>query len=276
MTMMTYEQFWDGVQSNLDAIQSGIHNAIQWVCDEFNRRIDEMPLWKKALPWVAIAVNRAVDALTDGFNAIWDAFEAALPGIWAEAREVEGDPLTLMLLVGSYNAAKSELHNIGTVYLPDAVGDVAAAWKSEGADAFVDTAGRQVAAVLGVKSGLDAAAKACADAANQIIQSWQAIIAAVLDYASSIVDAIKEGTDAGQILTLEVGPTVKVIGDLVVRVLELGNELAGFIRDGATTGAAMWADLDSGIKGLMTPGNTWPTIPGLDAEDMNDPARWKR
>lgn len=272
--MQTYEEFMSAHETTLSQVEKDIENAINKIANEFNRRIEEMPFAKRMLPWVAIAINRAVDALENAFRNIWDEFGRVCEKLLVEAKKITGDPVQLMKLNESYNNAKTDLHNLATNYLPDVIGDVGKSWESEGAEAFADQAGLQVSAITGTISGLESAATACADAANGLLTQWNRVIQAYSDAAGEAISALEKGTDVGQILTLEVGPTIKLIGALVLTVETLVRDLAMFVGEGATVGASMWNGLFSGVPGLLTPNNSWPKIPGLDAADMKDPKQW--
>ena len=95
----------------------------------------------------------------------------------------------------------------------------------------------------------------------------------ILDIAGSVVAAIKDGTDAGQWVTLDAGPAIKVIGEVAIEVLRLANELLGFWADNTTVNLAVWTGLNDGLVGLRS-GNAWPDIDSYDRDDVRDGSGW--
>lgn len=274
---MDYDEFWDMIKSAMNEFQNNMNSAINEVQRQFNERVNAIPAWEWGLkPWLVVTVNRGVDALQDKANELWDSFEENAPKIWEQVNAVQGDPVTLTLLSNTYLNATRVLSDIGESYLPDAIGRVQDAWsEGEGPAAFGRQAPKQSAAALGASAGLMQASTACGEASGTIVSSWLDIHSALLSYARSIIDAIKDGTDVGQIITLDVGPALKVVLDAVASVVELANTLIRYVADDATAGATKWKSLESGseLGGLMD-GNTWPTISGLDGRDLTNGSKW--
>ncbi|MFE6506785.1 hypothetical protein ACFVDI_00145 [Nocardioides sp. NPDC057767] len=274
--MMTYDEFWAEVQRNMDEAQAGINEGIDWAQDEFNRRIEAIPWYEwTAKPWLHWTVNRGIDALQEAANSLWDLFEEKAPEIWEQANQVQGDPVTLGLIQNSYIAASAVLHDLKQGDLPDAIGDVRDAWggDSRGADAFADQAEKQVAAISAVEDGLKTAIEMCGQGSSNILSSWQDIIDALIDFASQTVSVVKDGCDAGQILTLEIGPTEELIGSAVTTVLKLANQLGRYLAEDGTANAAVWKIAENGIDGLNS-GNAWPKISGTDGATMENSGTW--
>lgn len=168
------------------------------------------------------------------------------------------------------------LTDIGDSYLPDAIGRVQAAWsEGEGPEAFARQAPKQASAALGAASGLGEAATALGDASSTIISSWLDIQSAILGYAGEIVDSIEQAASGAQIITLEIGPAIKVILSIFVKVAELANTLIRYVAEDATAGATAWNVLKSGnsLEGLMA-GNAWPEISGVDGRALTNQAKW--
>lgn len=274
---MTYEDFRAMVQEAMDKIQAKINEGIKFVADEFNRRIEAIPDWEWfAKPWLVVTVNRGVEALEAAFNSIWDEFEKQAPKIWESTADMCGNPVKLTLLSNSYIVGATLLADVGDNYLPQAIARVQDAWKEgEGPSAFGREAPKQASAALGVTAGLNQAATALGNAAETIIKSWLDAVKALLDYASKLIDAIKESTDAGQILTLEIGPALKVFLEIVVEIEKLATTLLEYVATDATAGATKWKILEGGseLSGLLA-GNVWPKIAALDGREMTDRTKW--
>lgn len=274
---MSYADFEQMVHDGLADFETNLNAGIDSVQKKFNEKINEIPDWEwLAKPWLVITVNRGVDALQEKFGELVDAFEEEAPKILEKIGEIEGDPITLTLLSNGYINAGRVLTDIGETYLPDAIGKVSSAWsEGEGPEAFGRQAPKQAVAASGAAGGMGSAADALGQASSKIIQSWLDVHAALVGYAGDIVDSIEQAASGAQIITLEVGPAIKVVLAIFVKIAELANTLIRYVADDVTAGATAWKALESGnsIAGLMA-GNTWPKIGGVDGRDMTNQSKW--
>jgi hypothetical protein len=99
------------------------------------------------------------------------------------------------------------------------------------------------------------------------------MIEAILGVVDSILDCIKDGTDAGQWVTFDAGPAIKVIGKIVTEAIRLWNDLDRYFDDNTTVKLSMWRELNSGLDGLDA-NNSWPEISSRDSSDMDDKGGW--
>lgn len=275
--LLTFAEFEGMVENGLNTLQLKINEGVNGVQAEFSRRIEAIPDWEWIVkPWLRFAVDRGVDALQEQFNKIWDAFEEKKEEIWKKVSEIQGDPIRVSLLSNSYIAAGRMLTDVGDSYLPDAISRVHDAWpEGKGPDAFGRQAPKQATAALGAASGLTQAAIALSELANKIVATWKTVHDALLDYASKVVDAINESTDAAKILTCDLGPAIKIVLDAAIQVVKLASDLLTYVVEDVTAGATKWKILESGneLAGLLA-GNAWPKIAGLDGREMINRGNW--
>ena len=274
---MSYTDFEQMVRDALNDFGVNLNAGIESVQTKFTAKIDEIPNWEWAVkPWLVYTVNRGFDALQDAIGELIDTFEEEAPKIIEKIGEIHGDPITLTLLSNGYINAGRVLTDIGDAYLPDAISRVQDAWsEGEGPEAFVRQAPKQASAALGAAGGLGDAATALGEASSTIISSWLDIQSAILGYAGEVVDSIEQAASGAQIITLEIGPAIKVILAIFVKVAELANTLIRYVAEDATAGATAWNVLKSGnaLEGLMA-GNTWPEISGVDGRDLTNQEKW--
>lgn len=275
--LLTFAEFEGMVEQGLNTLQLKINEGVNGVQAEFSRRIEAIPDWEWLVkPWLHFAVDRGVDALQDQFNKIWDAFEEKREEIWKKVSEIQGDPIRASLLSDSYIAAGRMLTDVGDSYLPDAISRVQNAWpEGQGPEAFGRQAPKQASAALGAASGLTQAATALSELANKIVATWKTVHDVLLDYASKVVDAINESTDAAKILTCDIGPAIKIVLDAAIQVAKLASDLLTYVVEDLTAGATKWKILESGneLVGLLA-GNAWPEIAGVDGRDMTNRGKW--
>ena len=88
-----------------------------------------------------------------------------------------------------------------------------------------------------------------------------------------MVLSVVHGRDAGQWVTFDVGPAIKVVGKILVEALRLGLALKTFIDENATVQVSMWRGLASGMEGLDAE-NRWPSISSGD-RDYSQPGEWQ-
>lgn len=274
---MSYADFEQMVRDALNDFKVNLNAGIESVQVKFNAKIDEIPNWEWAVkPWLVYTVNRGIDALQEAIGELVDTFEEEAPKIIEKIGEIHGNPITLNLLSSGYINAGRVLTDIGDSYLPDAISRVQAAWsEGEGPEAFARQAPKQASAALGAATGLGDAATALGEASSTIISSWLDIQSAILGYAGEVVDSIEQAASGAQIITLEIGPAIKVILAIFVKVAELANTLIRYVAEDVTAGATAWNILKSGnaLEGLMA-GNTWPEISGLDGRDLTNQEKW--
>jgi hypothetical protein len=172
----------------------------------------------------------------------------------------------------AYLRAAAKLRDEKTV-ISDLTSEVSKHWEGEAWVAYQHVAAEQLAAINGVDKGLVRAATACAEGAQQIRSIWRDMIDAILDVVDTILDAIKDGTDAGQWVTFDAGPAIKVIGKIVTKALGLWNDLDRYFDTNVTVKLSMWRELNSGLDGLDA-NNEWPSVSGRDSADMDDKGSW--
>jgi uncharacterized protein YukE len=272
----TYEEFRTSVEQNLEEIRRRLQAALQEVADKFNDCVANSP-WKWLLGplgggAIELYVKHAAEALEAAFQRMWDEFAKFVSKVWDQVKRLAGDPPTLMQLEADYQKAAGRIRDESLV-IDRILRDVASSWSGLAYNAFSGVAGEQKNAIAGIDGGLTAAAQACANGADQILHSWIDVAQALLDYVGDLVDAIEEGTDAGKVITLDVGPAVKVLGDIVVRILKLVTTLETYMSDNATINTDMWRKLNNGLPGLNA-NNDWPTLANMDTSKMKDRGSW--
>ncbi|WP_426247068.1 WXG100 family type VII secretion target [Nocardioides sp. LHG3406-4] len=267
-----HPDFRSDVEKKVQEFSDKIQEGVNWVIDEWEKCIGNQNWMWIVSPAVKLAYELAGDRLQDAINAIWDYWEEKSQEIWDSVDNVAGDPFELMAMNEAYHAAAGAIRD-EKIVLGRIVSTASSHWEGLAFTAFSDTIEEQKNAIAGVDSGLTSAATACAEGAKQINDVWNDIVDGILDYASSIVDAIKEGTDAGQWVTLDTGPAIKVILDAAIKVAQLALVLEKYWAENATVKASMWTGLNSGLDGLDA-NNDWPNIASARSSDMNDKDDW--
>lgn len=268
----SYVDFQDEVQAMLETVRDKIQEGIDWVADQWDGSI--LDSWLKyTSPAVYAAGKYALSKLEDAFDALWDAFEEAVPKVWEQVRTLFATPWGLMALSEAYSEAAGQLRD-EEIAVDRLTRHLQKGWSGDAWTAYNGVATEQKKAILAVNTGLTAASTACAAGAKQIRETWSAVIDTILKLAGQVVSAIKDATDAGQWVTLDAGPAIKVIGMISIEILSLANKLAGFWADNQTVNLAVWTGLNDGLVGLRS-GNTWPDIDSYDLDDVRDEGGWK-
>lgn len=272
-----YVDFTDGIEDELETLRTKIEEAIDWVISRWNDTVDT---WKQVIsPAFAYLVHRAADRLEEAFRTIWDEFSDFCTDAWAGVDKMDGGPFELMEMNAEYTDACAHLRDESGV-LRDILNVVRDKWQGEAYDALVDISDKQGDAIKAIDNGVRAAATACAAGALQLRSIWRDAIDALLELAGGIIDTIKDATDVGQWVTLDTGPAIKLLGQIAVQVLELGNTLERYFDENVTVRYAMWNDmnvggLSGGTTGLAA-GNIWPRLLAEDRGDLKSPRDWDR
>jgi hypothetical protein len=267
-----YPEFSDDVETQLDDVKKKIEEGVQQVIDTFNDTIGSKGWMWFVSPAVKIAYELAKDNLEDEIQRLWDEFERIVDDTWEKVVDLTGDPWELMEMNAAYMRAAGRIRDEKTV-IGDLTSEVRKNWDGDAYWAYFNVTGEQTKAVAGVDGGLVRAATACAEGAQQIRSIWRDMIDALIGVVNSILDAIKDGTDAGQWVTFDAGPAIKVIGKIITEALSLWNQLDRYFDENTTVKASMWRELNSGLDGLDA-NNDWPAISGRDAEDLDDKGSW--
>lgn len=258
------------VEEKMTEYADKLNEGLEWVSAQWEKCIMDSN-WGWLSPGLKAAYEAAKNSCENKMQELVTEFETKAKEIWDEVDNVTGDPFELMAMNASYISAAGALRDEKTVMerLKTSVGTH---WEGDAYDAYSNMIGEQVAAIAGMDSGIVSAATACSEGAKQINDIWNDIVAAILDYAGSIVDAIKEGTDAGQWVTLDTGPALKVILDAVLAVASLALALEKYWAENATVKTSMWRVLNSGLDGLDA-NNDWPRIKYY-TDSMDDKGGW--
>jgi uncharacterized protein YukE len=261
----------DEVEDMLEQLEDKIQEGVDWVLDQWDGSI--LDSWLKyTSPAVYAAGKYALDKLEEAIERIWDEFERILPEVWDQVRRLFATPWGLMDLNQRYSEAAGKLRD-EELAVDRLTRHIQKGWSGDAWTAYHGVATEQKKAILAVNTGLTSAASACATGARQIWSTWQAVVDTILNIASKVVAAIKDGTDAGQWVTLDAGPAIKVIGDVAIEVLRLANKLLGFWADNTTVNLAVWTGLNDGLVGLGG-ANAWPDIDSYDRDDLRDKGGW--
>ena len=261
----------DEVERMLETLEEKIQEGVDWVLDQWDGSI--LDSWLKYTSPAAYAAGKyALSRLEDAIQRIWDEFERILPEVWEQVRRLFATPWGLMDLSERYSEAAGALRD-EEIAVERLTRHLQKGWSGDAAAAYAGVAAEQKNAILAVNTGLTSASSACATGARQVWATWQAVVDTILDIAGSVVAAIKDGTDAGQWVTLDAGPAIKVIGEVAIEVLRLANELLGFWADNTTVNLAVWTGLNDGLVGLRS-GNAWPDIDSYDRDDVGDGSGW--
>jgi uncharacterized protein YukE len=258
------------VEEKMADFAEKLNEGLDWVSAQWEKCIMDSN-WGWLSPGLKAAYETAKNSCENKMEELVQEFETKAKEIWEEVDNVTGDPFELMAMNQSYIDAAGALRDEKTV-MERLRSSVGAHWEGDAFDAYSDMIGEQVSAISGIDSGIVQAATACAEGAKQINDIWNDIVSAILDYAGSIVDAIKEGTDAGQWVTLDTGPAIKVILDAVLAVAKLALQLETYWAENATVQTSMWRVLNSGLDGLDA-NNDWPRIKYY-TDSMDDKGGW--
>jgi hypothetical protein len=267
-----FPEFSDDVESQLDDVKEKIEQGVKQVVDTFNDTIGSSGWMWFVSPAVKIAYELAKDNLEDEIQRLWDEFGRIVDDTWEKIDDLTGDPWELMEINAAYMRAAGRIRDEKTV-IGDLSSEVRKHWDGQAWWSYFNVSGEQTKAVAGVDGGLVSAATACAEGAQQIRSIWRDMIDALIGVVNSILDAIKDGTDAGQWVTFDAGPAIKVIGKIITQALSLWNQLDRYFDENATVKVSMWRELNSGLDGLDA-NNDWPGISGRDADDLGDKGSW--
>lgn len=269
-----YTEFTDDVETKLDDLKAKVEEGVQEVIDTFNDTIGSKGWMWLVSPAIKAAYEIAKDNIEDEIQRLWDEFTQMCDDLWEKVDDLTGDPWDLMDMNAAYLRAASRIRDEKTV-INDLTAEVGKHWSGDAYTAYDHVASEQLAAIGAVDEGLVSAATACAEGAQQIRSIWRDLIDAVLEAIDAVLDAIKDGTDAGQWVTFDAGPAIKVVGKIIVTALGLWNTLDRYFDENATVKLSMWRELNSGLDGLDA-NNDWPSVSGRDAGDMDDQGGWDR
>lgn len=252
-----HPDFRVAVETEMENFGKKIDEGLDYVADQWDKCVMDSN-WGWLSPGLKGAYELAKNKCEDEMQTLVDEFKAEAAKIWEAVEKVTGDPLELMDMNAAYISAASALRD-EKVVIGRLQSSVANHWSGDAFDAYSLMIGEQTNAIAGIDAGISSAATACAEGAMQINNIWNDIVSAILDYASKIVDAIVEGTDAGQWVSLDLGPALKVILDAVIAVAQLAVDLETYWAENATVKTDMWRQLNSGLEGLDA-NNKWPRI----------------
>jgi len=267
----SYLAFQDDVQTHLDQVEQGIKTAI----DGVRRKWDDSWLGSglmSASPGAALLAHHSATNLETAFQEIWDAFSDGCGKIWNKAGQLTGDPDALFDLNQYYNDAASRLVD-EKVSIQRMVRAVGKHWEGNAWISYKGLAAEQCDAIDAITSGLRTAATACMHSRKQLKDIRNGFLRALFDYARDVVDAIDEGTDVGKLLTLDIGPAVKAVADVVLTVEQLTLDLASFYDENTSADTDTWRQLNGGLSGLSA-NNDWPSLSMDDVGDMKDHGAW--
>lgn len=267
-----YSQYSDDVGKQIDSLTDRIEEGVQQVLDTFNDTIGSKGWMWFVSPAVKIAYEVAKDNLEDEIQRLWDEFEKAVDDMWSKVEEMTGNPWNLMDMNAAYLEAAGRIRDEKTV-INDLTTEVSQHWQGLAYTSYLHVAQEQMAAINGVDKGLVRAATACAEGAQQIRSIWRDMIEAILGAVDTVLDAIKDGTDAGQWVTFDAGPAIKVIGKIVTEAIRLWNDLDRYFDTNVTVKLSMWRELNSGLDGLDA-NNDWPSVSSRDVDDMANQGNW--
>lgn len=258
------------VEEKMTDFAEKLNEGLDWVSAQWEKCIMDSN-WGWLSPGLKAAYEAAKNSCENKMEELVHEFETKAKEIWEQVDNVTGDPFELMAMNQAYVDAAGTLRDEKMV-MERLRSSVGVHWEGAAYEAYSDMIGEQINAISGIDSGIVQAATACAEGALQINDIWNDIVTAVLGYAGSIVDAIKEGTDAGQWVTLDTGPAIKVILDAVIAVAELAAKLETYWAKNATVQTSMWRVLNSGLDGLDA-NNDWPRIKYY-TDSMDDKGGW--
>jgi uncharacterized protein YukE len=245
------------VQKELDGFRDKIKEGLDWVSDQWDGCIMDSG-WGWLAPGPKAAYELAKNHVEGKMQELWDDFEEKCKQIWESVQEVTGDPFELMEMNQAYLDCAGRIRDEGII-MARLKTEVAEHWEGVSYNAYADLITEQSKALTGIDSGITQAATACAQGAQQINSIWNDVVKAILDYAGKVVGAIKDGTDVGQWVTLDLGPALKIILDAALAVAALALKLETYWAENATVKTDMWRRLNSGLPGLDA-NNDWPRV----------------
>ncbi|MFC7503909.1 WXG100 family type VII secretion target [Nocardioides sp. CPCC 206347] len=267
-----YSDYTDDTELKLEDIQKKIEEGVQKVIDTWNdsiiaKGLDSRWAWVVS-PGLKAAYEWAKGNLEDEIEKLWDDFEKFCEDLWDTVSDITGDPWVLMQMNQAYITAAGRIRDEKRV-VNDITARLANSWSGDAFTSYDAVVKEQVAAINGVDLGLKSAATACAEGALQIRKTWRDCIDVLLDVVDTVLDGIKDGTDAGQWVTFDAGPAIKVIGKALTATIGYANTLEGYFDENVTVKLSMWTTLNSGLDGLDA-NNDWPTISGREIGDISD------
>ncbi len=261
-----YQDFSDEIHTKLDEIFTRIEAGVKEVWVAWDNSIAAKGLdsnWGWLAPGPKLAYEHFKSRLEENIKKLWDDFKQFCEDLWAKVDEMAGSPFALMSMNAAYIKAASRIRDEKTV-ISDLSSEVGKHWSGVAFTSYNHVAlDEQMAAIAGVDDGISKAAEACAEGAKQLRSIWRDVIDALLDVLDTIFDAIKDGTDAGQWVTFDAGPAIKVVGKALTSAIRLWNKLDTYFDDNATVNLAMWRQLNAGLEGLDA-ANRWPSISSRD------------
>ena len=276
MTDYDYDSiFFDDLEEQVAVITTKIQEGIDALWDTWNNSILSKAdgFWGAVIsPGAALTAHHLKGKLEDQISRLWDQFEETVEDFWQEVEKWTGDPGDLMRMNDDYHDAAGWIRDEKRV-ITEIMGELGESWSGVAFGSFTDISSKFSNALQGVDDGLSQAATGSAETALQIRSAWNEVISAVLNVVDLVLDAIKDGTDAGQWVTFDAGPAIKVVGKILVEALRLGLALKTFIDENATVQVSMWRGLASGMEGLDAE-NRWPSISSGD-RDYSQPGEWQ-
>jgi hypothetical protein len=272
MTYNYHYEYSDDVESRLEEVKSKIEEGVEQVWDTFDSAIGSKDWFWLISPAGKIAFEIAKNNIKDEVQKLWDDFTALVDDAWAKVEEFTGNPFLLMEMSASYSAAAGKIRDEKTV-ITRIGNDVAKHWEGLAFESYNNIVPEQTGAITAVDRGLVAASVACAEGAKQIRSIWRDFVDFLLDVVNTILDAIKDGTDAGQWVTFDAGPAIKVVGKCITALLALWNDMDRYFDVNVTTNTAMWNNLNAGVDGLDA-NNQWPSIPASESRDLDPKENW--
>lgn len=274
-----YDHYWEFNQdlgTQVEVIQKKIKQGLDQVVGMFN----EAPGLSSNWAWLASPAGKAgYELLKAHFNGqidqVWEEFKKVCDDLWKRAEQMTGDPWTLMSLNRAYHQAAGRLRDepmvITTLY-----DEVKLDWEGDAFVVYEQVGNKQKEAFKGIAGGegLVEAAHLCADGAHQLRSAWRDIVDELINVAKLILEAIKEGTDAGQWVTFDAGPAIKVIGQIAATVVAAWNRLDRYFDYASTQSMSRWRKLNSGVPGLDA-ANKWPEVSPSQLGTLDGKEDWK-
>lgn len=267
-----YSDYTDDTELQLEDVKKKIEEGVDYIIDTWNDSIIAKGLdsdWAWVIsPGLKAGYEWAKGNLEDEIERLWGEFEKFCEDLWDEISDVTGEPWTLMSMNAAYIKAAGRIRDEKRV-INDIGTRLALSWSGDAFTTYDALVKEQNNAIIAVDTGLKSAATACAEGARQIRSIWRRCIDALLDVVDAILDAIKDGTDAGQWVTFDAGPAIKVIGKCLTATIGLVNDLEAYFDENVTVKLSMWTTLNSGLDGLDA-NNEWPSISGREIGDLSD------
>lgn len=273
-----HSDFENDVESQIKATQKNINDGIDYVNQKWQESIIAKGLDSKwawvVSPGLKAAYEWAKGNLEDDLKSLVDEFTKFSEDVWEKIKPLTGDPFALVEMSDNYiNASKGIRDELITIQR--ITSRTREDWDGDAFTAYDTVKDEQVTAIGGVSDGLKSAGDACAAAAQQVRSIWRDCIDALLDIADAILDAIKDGTDAGEWVTFDAGPAIKVIGKCLTSIERFVNNLERYFDDNATVNHAMWLNLNGGLPGLGAD-SRWPKVTGHYSGEIGDSAGYSQ